>query len=516
MSSNNNQRIAKNTLFLYIRMAFSLVVTLYTSRVILNVLGVEDYGVYNVVAGFVSMFTFLNGALNSSIQRYYNYENGRIGEEGFQNVYITSVFIQLILTVLSVVLVETVGLWFFENRLVIPEDRIDSARLLFHVSVLTMSIVVMQVPYSSAILAKEKMDYFALVGVLDVLFKLLVVFLIDIIPGDKLVTYSWLLALVTVIDFLLYYVYSKIKFKEIKFHLKFDKGLFKAMLVFSGWSAFSGFSQMIRNQGINMVLNVFFGPVVNAARGISYQIKSALISFVGNITVASRPQMVESYAAGNSDRSIRLMNSTSKLCFVLLFMMALPISVEIEYVLNLWLKNTVPDYTAIFSILVLAVTLVDILQTPITMMVYATGKIAKYNIVSSVVGLLILPLAYIVLKLGAKPEIVYVLSFFISILIQVFSVLIFSKLTGYQTKKYITQVILPLLIVVIVTTGLPFIPHLLMPESFFRLLVVCGVSLIGVGACGYYFAFDKSEKEIVKQLANKFLSRLKIIKVKTK
>lgn len=508
MISSNNQDIAKNTLFLYIRMAFSLVISLYTSRIILKVLGIEDYGVYNVVAGFVSMFAFLNTALSSSIQRYYNYENGINGSIGFRNVYITSIFIQIIISVISLVLAETIGLWYVKNYLVVPVERIDASLILFHVSVLSMVLVIMQVPYSSAILAKEKMDYYAFVGIVDVILKLVIVFIIKIISYDKLVSYAWLVALVSLFDFLLYYIYSKRKFSEIKFKFKFNRTLFGEMLKFSGWSAFNGFSQIVKNQGINIVLNLFFGPVVNAARGISYQVKSALIGFVGNITVASRPQMVEEYAVGNKDRSIRLMSSTSKICFLLLLLMALPISVEVEYILNIWLKNIVPEHTQVFTILVLLTTLVDILQTPISIMVYATGRIAKYNLYTSLLGLLILPIAFIALKLGAVPEFVYVFSFLISIGIQIISVTILTKLTGYSSMNYIKSVVLPLTYVTLLSCIIPIIAHQLLPYGFLRFVVVLVVSTGAIVSLGYLFALNNNERLMVLQIAKKFLSKM--------
>lgn len=505
---NNSQRIAKNTLFLYVRMALSLLITLYTSRVVLNVLGVEDFGVFNVVAGFVSMFAFLNSALNSSVQRYYNFENGKRGKDGVKQVYVASIYIQMILSVITLLLVETVGLWYFEHKLIIPPDRYEASKILFQVSVLSMVIVVMQVPYSSAILAKEKMDYYALVGVVDVLLKLAVVFIIQVISYDKLISYAWLLATVAIVDFLLYFVYSKIKFNDIRFELKVNLRLLGSMLKFSSWSAFSGFSQIIRNQGVNVVLNIFFGPVVNAARGISYQIKSALISFVGNITVASRPQMVESYAIGDIDRSQRLMYSTSKLCFVLLFMMALPITLEINYILNLWLNNTVPDHTAAFSVLVLAITLVDILQTPITMMVYATGEIRKYNFVTSMIGLSILPIAFFVLRIGVEPEIVYVISFFISVVIQVLSVIMMTKLTGYSSLDYLKKVALPLFLLLLFSCGFPYVPHHYMSEGFGRFIVVTVISIMTIGVVSYLIVFDKEEKLLIHHFVANLASRL--------
>lgn len=494
----NNKRIAKNTLLLYIRMAFVLLVSLYTSRVVLQTLGVEDFGVYNVVAGFVSMFAILNSALNTCIQRFYNYEIGKIGETGLRNVYNTSLIIQFILAIIAFIAAESFGLWYLENKLVVPDGRLYAAKALFHVSLLSMCMLIIQVPYSAAILAKERMDYYALVGVLEVLLKLGIVVALPYLPFDKLITYAWLTALVSMIDFLLYFIYAKIQFKQLRFHFDFNKGLFVSMMKFSGWSALSGFSQLIRNQGLNIVLNLFFGPVVNAARGISYQIKTAMMGFIQNISTAARPQLVESYAQGNVDRSQRLMYTVTKISFIMLYMMVLPVCYEINLILNIWLGDTVPEYTAIFSILILAITLVDILQTPITMIVYADGRIGAYNVWTSLLGLLVLPAAYFTLKCNANPILVYIISLGISLIIQIASMILMKKVVGFNLLPYIKDVILPLLMVTVMTCMIPYLIVLLFEDSFLRLIIVTIVAILTIVSIGYFVALDKTERELVK------------------
>ncbi len=510
--SEKNHRIAKNTVYLYIRMTFSLFVTLYTSRVVLSVIGIEDYGVFNVVAGFVSMFSFLNVALSSSIQRFLNYENGKNGEIGFQKVYITSLFIQLILAVIAFVFVETIGLWYFNNKIVIPDNRFEAAKILFQLSVFSMLVIILQVPFSSVILAKERMNYYAIVGMIDVVLKLVIVFIIKSLSGDKLISYAWLISVVSVVNFLLYFVYTRLCFKRLRFKFCFYKDLFKSMIKFSGWSALGGFSQIMQHQGLNLVLNRFFGPTVNAARGLSYQVKSAMVGFVSNVTIASRPQMVEAFASGDRDRAIRLMVSTSKLCFLLLLLMALPISIEIDYVLNIWLNHTVPQHTASFTILILVGTLIDILQTPIGMLVYATGRIAKFNAYLSVLGLSVLPIAFILLQYGCIPEVVYIVSCFVSLVIQLVCVFILSRLTGYPISDYLRKVIYPLFIVVAFSLIIAIIPHILMSSGIFRFLSVVFLSFFSVCSFGYFIALDKSEKILARRLFFGVLYKIKAIR----
>lgn len=435
MSTKGNDKIAKNTISLYLRMALVMVISLYTSRVILNTLGIEDYGIYNVVAGFVSMFAFLNTSLTACIQRYYNYEGGIDGEIGFTKVYITSVFIQVALAIVVLLLTESFGVWYLNHKLVIPDNRINAAQILFHCSVCSMVIVILQVPYSAAVIAKEHMGYYAIVGIIDIILKLGIVVILPYTKGDHLVLYGVFLFCVNVIDFFLYFVFFKRRFTTIKFRLTYHQTLFKEMMRFSGWSIFGSFAQIIRNQGINIILNLFFGPVVNAARGISFQVKTALSSFMANIPTAARPQLVESYAVGDYSRSKNIMFTISKICFLLLYILAIPIIGEMNYVLHLWLGDNVPENTVIFSRIILVISLVETLNWPTSMMIYATGKIGMYNILTGLVGILVLPFSYIVLRSGCKPSLVYYVSLVISIVVQAVSMLCLQKVANISIKE---------------------------------------------------------------------------------
>lgn len=506
---SGNSRIARNTIFLYIRMAFVMIVTLYTSRVILKVLGVTDFGIYNVVAGFVSMFSFLNTSLTASIQRFYNYENGKNGSEGFHRVFSTSFYIQLFLGIIIFILLETVGLYYLNNHLVIPEGRLQAARYVFHMSSLSLLFVIMQVPYSAAIIAKEYMDYYAVVGIIDVLLKLVIVLLLPYVTADNLIIYSLALLIVTIVDFFLYFIYAKRKIVEVKLDSSFNRSIFKEMMSFSGWSILGSLAQMIRNQGLNIILNVFFGPVVNAARGISYQVKTALASFMANVPTAARPQLTESYARGDIDRSKQIMFTISKVCFYLIYLIALPVFFDLDYLLHLWLGNNVPEYTLVFSQIILVITVIETFNWPISMMIYATGKIARYNIVTSILGILLLPITYLLLKFMPDPYLAYYASLFISICVQIVSVKCLSRTVDILPSEYCGKVIYPALKIIVLTAFVPYLVTNFMEPSLIRtgvnLLVTISYSILMI----YCVGLSSSEKKLVNSVFKKFISRFK-------
>ena len=502
MSDNsvNNKKIAKNTVYLTIRMFFVLGVSLYTSRVFLAALGVEDFGIYNVVGGFVTMFAFLNNAMTTGVQRFYNVELGKNGIEGSNKVYITSIFSQFALAGIILILTETIGLWYMYNEMVIPENRFDSAVLIFHFSVASLVINIMSVPYSGIIMAHEKMNYFAFVSIFDVLSKLGIALILPFVSSDRLIIYGFLMLLITMLDFIMYSVYARLNFKEIRFIKSFHKGLFKELLSFSSWNIFGKIAIMLKEQGLNMLLNLFFGPVVNAARGIAFQVNGALAGFVNNINVAVKPQMTQAYAQGDKQRTFFLMFSISKLCYIILLLMAVPICIEIDYILELWLGDNVPKYTAIFIILVIATTFINNLNAPVSFVVHAIGKMKKYQIVTSAIELFILPIAYLILKMGGEPWVVFVVAFFFVLLGQVFSLIILKELEDYSIAFYLKSVIIPLVIVTIGGILIAYVPTLILGEGFKRMILVGVVSTIAISFLSYVFGLNDMEKNIIKNI----------------
>jgi len=503
----NNRTIAKNTIILAIQQILSLFVALYTSRVILRSLGVEDFGVYNVVAGFVTMFAFLNTAMNNATQRFYNYEYGKNGEAGAREVFNNAFVIQSILSIIALLLLETIGVWYIDNRLVIPIVRLDIAFWVFQFSAISLLFVIMQIPYSAAIMAHEKMLCFASVNILDSILKLIIAVIIQYMDGDKLLIYSFLLLLVSALDFAIYAIYSKCKFPEIILSKLQDWSYLKQMLTFSGWNFLGSFAGIAKEQGVNLVLNSFFGPIVNAARGIAYQVAGALKSFVSTVTISGRPQLMQSYAQGNFARTMQLMYSMSKVSFLILLLFAIPVMFEIEYILKIWLSTEIPAYTGIFVNLVIIMSLVEAFSPPVSFVVHASGKMARYQIINSIIIILIIPVSCMVLNMGADAKSVFVLGILFQALCQVSSLIILKNIIKYSISDYVEKVILPLLIVVTISTTAVWLIKELMDTGFLRLICVTFISTISIVLSSFFFVLDEGEAIALKAEINKILKR---------
>lgn len=504
-NTSSNKRIAKNTFFLYVRMLFVLFVSLYTTRVVLRTLGVEDFGINNVVCGFVSMFSFFNTSMSNGIQRFLNYQKGLSSTEGEQKVFSTSIIIQFCFAIGLLVILESFGLWYISSKMVIPSERFFAAQWIYQFSVLSLFFVMMQAPFSALILAHERMDYYAVVSIIDVLLKLLVVIFLPYIPTDKLILYGLLNLAVASFNFMLYFLYCKRRISEVRFSLKHEKSYVKEMLSFTGWNLCEMFSFMMKGQGLNLVLNSFFGPVVNAARGIANMVINAIQGFQVNIVLAFRPQTVESYAQQNYARVQKLMFSLSKISYILLFTLALPLSFEIETVLHLWLGETIPDYTIAFTILVLIDMVLSSLNTPLSQVAQAVGDIQAYQIVRSLVVVSVIPLSYFALSLGADPTAVFIACIFITVINQPVSMYLLNRIFKFSYRQYFKSVILPCLIFSILMLPLPFLGHHFVSNIYVRLLTVCLITIICACLIAYYMVLDKSERELI----TKFIRRKK-------
>lgn len=503
--SANNKRIAKNTILLSIRMVFVLLLGLYTTRVTLKALGVDDFGIYNVVCGFVSMFTFLNTSMSNGIQRFFNFELGKNGIDGARKVYVTSLVVQVLLLIVIVLLTETFGLWYLHNKMVIPPERFVAAQWIFQFSILSFILIIMQVPYNASIMAHEHMNFYAFIGILDAILKLVIVLLIPYADVDRLVLYGFLLAMISLLNFVLAFVYSRTHFEEIRIRPLFNKGLFKSMLSFSGWNIFGSFSGMMREQGLNMILNIFFGPVVNAARGVAYQISSGLQGFVANISTAIRPQMVQSYAQGNTTRTINLMFSLSKVSISVLYIIAYPILLEIDYVLNLWLGGDVPDYTSSFVVIVVLIAFLNNMNSAVSGVVHATGKMRNYQVITSLITLLSLPVAYYMLELGYSPNSVFWVSFFFTLVMQFVSLLILRTLVPFSLANYVRKVLIPFVFAVLISFALPLLPYYICQEGLLRFGLVTLVAVLSSSVSFYFVGLDKREKGLINSILQKFI-----------
>lgn len=391
---HNNKRIAKNTMLLYFRMILTMLVTLYTSRVVLNTLGVEDFGIYNVVGGVVVMFSFLNSAMSSATQRFLSFELGKNNIKQFTKVFSMSINIHALIAIIILVLAETIGLWFVNTQLVIPTDRMDAANWVYQCSILAFMVTIMSVPYNASIIAHEKMAAFAYISILEVSLKLLIVFMLQWLAFDKLKLYAVLFLLVAVIIRLVYGLYCKYKIEGCRYVWTADKKLFQTLFSYAGWNLWGNMAAVGMDQGVNILLNIFFGPVVNAARGIAYQLSSAVRMFVSNFQMAVNPQIVKRYAVEDITSMHKLIFVSSKASYLLLLFLGLPLAIEANFVLSLWLGD-VPEYTVVFVRLVIVIMLIDSLSGSLITAAQATGRIKLYQTLVGGLLLFIVPISYI-------------------------------------------------------------------------------------------------------------------------
>lgn len=460
-------------------MFLMMAVALYTSRVVLATLGVEDYGIYNVVGGVVTMFAFLNGTMSGVTQRFITYEIGTGNVQKLKEVFRTAQAIHWVIAVLILFLAETIGLWLVCKHLIIPIGRFYAAFWVYQFSILSVIIQVISIPYNACIIAHEKMSAFAYISILEVLLKLGIVFLLPIIGADKLIIYGFLVLLVQVVIRITYNEYCKKHFEEAQNKGNYNLEIAKKMLGFTSWSLFGGFASVGMNQGVNVILNIFFGPSVNAARAIAVQVDTAIYSFVQNFQMAIKPQIVKNYASGALQYMINLVYTSSKFSFYLLLALSLPIAFETSYILNLWLK-VVPDFSVPFLQITILVALINTLATPLMTAANASGDIKKYQFICGTLQLALVPVSYIVLKFFPNPVLVFVAYFTISVIAQIARIIVVSNLIGLSPKDYLVKVCSPIIKVILIAPILPFIVHYSLNEGFWRLLLVIIVSFISV------------------------------------
>lgn len=440
----NHNKIAKNTLYLFVRMMVQMTISLYTSRLILEVLGVNDYGVYGVVGGFVALVAYVNQALSSSTMRFITYSLGENSYEHTKKVFNTAFFIHVGLSVLFIILAETLGLYFFYTKLNIPQETMDSAFIIYQLSIVSTVFVIMTLPYSSIIIAYEKMSIFAYFSIVDTILKLIIVYLIIIIPFNKLVFYGWLMLLTQIIYSVIYYWYCHKNIVET--HLKFSlhKESFKGMLSFAGWSMFGCTAAIGYTQGLNVLLNIFGGVAINASRGLAVQVQGIVTTFVSNFQTAVNPQIIKSFAQKRYEELHRLIYLSSKFSYLIVFLIITPLVLNIHIVLKSWL-GIIPEMLPTFLILILLITLVDTLSNPIMKSADATGKIRNYHIIVGSFLMLILPTAYIFLKANAPLYVVFIIQLCFSLIALFVRLLVIRRLIHLKIKIYIIKVILPIL-----------------------------------------------------------------------
>ncbi len=464
-NTNRTKRIARNTLMLYVRMLVLMLVGLYTSRVVLEALGENDFGIYNVVGGVVAMFTIISGALNSAVQRFITFEMGKGHDAALNKVYSTAVTIQLVLALIVVAVAEPAGLWFIRNEMTIDPSRIPAAEHVLHFSLLAFVINLMSVPQMASITAHEKMSAYAFIGLLDGFLRLAVAFLIMKSPIDRLVYYAALMAGVVLIVRMAYGIYCRRNFEECRYRPVFDRTLIKEMFSFAGWNFIGVTSGVLRDHGGNILVNLFSGPAVNAARGVSVQFNGAVQGFVTNFMTAVNPQITKSYASGDNEYLFPLLRKSSKMSFFLLLAIALPILFNTEYVLGIWLKE-VPGHSASFVRLFLVFALSESISNPLITAMLATGKIRNYQITVGGLQLLNVPVSYMLLRAGAAPEVTVVVAIVISQICFFVRLMMLRSMMGLNMGQYVSEVYVRVLVVAAAAVAVPLMICRLLPSDF--------------------------------------------------
>lgn len=495
-SSNNSKRIAKNMLFLYIRMAVLMLISLFTARVLLDKLGVEDYGIYNVVGGLAGMFTFFSSSLTNASQRYLNMALGKNDINAASQIVRQHFTLYLAICVIVVIAAETIGLWFVCNKLVIPPDRLDAAIWVYQFWVISLCAFLIGIIFDSQIIAHEDMNVYSYIGIYEGFSKLLICYMVSFCSIDRLVLYGFLLLLVTLSVVAFYLLYCKLHYVETSLRLLWNNELLKDTSSLLGWNTVSTLVYAINDTGINILLNMFFGPTINAARAVSVQVNNALNNFSSNFYTAVRPQLTKSYAAKEWSYLFNLFYRSSKYSFFLLWIFVLPISFAIDDILAIWLKE-VPEFTGVFTVLILAHSLVYVLINPIWTLTLAVGKLKRYVGIGSTIYLSVFPLAYIALKCGYSPIYVFVIMLFVRIFYLIAELRIIHGYIDYSYTDYMVKVALPIVKVIALTIIVAYCLRLLLVGNFFKTIVYCVSVCIFTCFAIWLLGVEKNERGFV-------------------
>lgn len=499
--AEHTKRIARNTLMLYMRMLFSMLVSLYTSRVVLNTLGVEDYGIYNVVGGFVAMFSIISRSLSASASRFLTFELGRADLQRLKDTFSTTLLIHVLLAGIIFIFAETIGVWFLNSQMTIPPERLCAANWVFQASVISFMFGLCSVPYNASITSHERMKAFAYIGIVDVVMRLLIVLFIaySSFRFDRLVVYSLLLVAVSIMLQGIYIVYCHRNFEECRLCFRYNKKSWKEMSAFAGWNFIGSSAALLKDQGVDLLLNLFIGPVINAARGIAGSVCMAVGNFAGNFMAAVNPQITKSYASGDRDYMFSLVERCARFSFYIMLTLALPILFETDFILTLWLKQY-PSHTANFVRLVLILSLCDVLSYTLITLQLATGRIRNYQLAVGGMLLMNFPLSYICLKLGALPESTYVVAIFVAVSCLLLRLIFLRKMVGLSVKRFLWNVCLNVSLVTGASVILPLLlKHCLVENSWEQFIVITLVCITCSTVSVCMIGCSKSERLFIWQ-----------------
>lgn len=479
MNKQENRKILfNNTIYLYIRTFLLLIIGLYTSRVILKALGVEDFGTYNLVGGVVSIFSSVTGCLSVAVQRYLNFALGENDLQKTKNVFSTSILIFVSFSVIILVISESLGLWFINNILNIPEERLDAANWIYQFSIFTFIFNLISVPYNALIIAHEKIKIFAYISLIEGVLKLAIALLISYSPCDKLISYGFLLLLSSIIIRLVYTMYSKTRFPESKVYFCWDKSLISQMTGFAGWNLMGASSALVVGQGFNFIINIFFGVILNASRAIAFQVEAQVKNFATNFTTALNPQIMKAYASKDFDNLYSLIINGAKISFYLLMILSIPIIIEVNQILRIWLRN-VPEYASIFVQLSLVAAMINAISNPLIIAMQASGKLKTYQITISTLDIINLPIVYIIYKLNIlQPEILYIVYILVSFTQLIVRIYLLGTIIKLPIIRFLIDVILKGTCCFIISFVLLLEIRELFNENLFRLFFICILSVI--------------------------------------
>lgn len=495
--SEDNKRIAKNTMMLYFRMLLSMVVGFYVSRVVLEALGARDFGIYSAVGGVVAIFTFLNTSMSGSTSRFLTFEIGKKDTEKLKRTFSSALSIHILIALTIFVLGETIGLWLLENKLTIPEERMDSARVVYQMSLVVSMISIIRVPYNASIIAHERMKIYAYVEIVNVFLNLGIAYLLLKSDVDKLILYASLILCISLIMGLFYRAYCVRNFEECRFRWGWDKTIAKPMLTFSGWDLYGNLSTMARTQGVNILLNMFFGPLINAASAVASQVQISVLGFATNVITAVRPQIVKSYASGDYQHMKQLILNATKYVYLLLLILSLPIILETEFALNLWLID-VPEYTPIFCRYTLIFNFFGTMSMIVVSGIHATGKIKRPSLINGTLYLLVIPISYIAFKFDGVPEIPYicnVLAVFIGMLSNVYTLHLYVP--GFSVKEFIVRVLSICIFITLIAVIVSLLVQRSMSDGLLRFISVALSSGATILLLTYFIAIDRQTRHSI-------------------
>lgn len=508
MSDPNTRRIAKNTALLYIRMLVMMVISFITTRVMLKALGVDNYGINNVVGGLVSMFSMLSASLSGAVSRFFTFGLGKGDMKHLRVVFSTSINIHIVLAIIVLIAIETAGVWFLNHRMVIAPDRLGAANWVLQCSTIIFAINLLSVPYRAAIIAHERMSAFAYLTIFEATAKLLIVCAIYFYGGDKLKLLAMLNIIPAIISQVIYWRYCKRNFIECRYQYVYDKKLFGEIFSFAGWSFIGNTAGVMKNEGVNVVINTFFGASINAARGIAMQVNGMVMQFISNFTMALNPQIIKDYAAGQLERMHKLMFQGTKLSYYIFMILSIPVIFEIETFLQVWLDE-VPAHTVLFTRLVLVLSLAEIVSHTLITAQTATGKIKVYQMVVGGILLLNLPISYLLLRWGWFPEVTIIVAIIVSQLCLVARLCFLRKMIDLPVRRFIVEVYCNVIVVTAISLIVPAICYVLMPSGIVRFFTLCSLSILSSAATIYWVGCNRDDRAMVAKMAGSVISKFR-------